>query len=165
MKSKRKKGCLISFGLLFLLVGGCRLLDAYQNRPSALYERWIGGQVPDDVEDLEGQFHFALTESVCWLDFVCPQDRINQIVEEKGMLRVTTPNGWSNRSEDDRAIFVGEHKQYTNWFDFLVRRSEPKTENLQLYWRGHSIPSETDSGWALCYTPEDGRAFWTSISY
>lgn len=160
----KRKGCLpiVVTGVAVLVA--LTLWRNYSNRPAALYERWIGDAVPDDVLHLDGHYRFALTESVAWLSFKTAEARIARIVERNELHEVVPDRPW-NEKGDSRWYSIDGKRHGGNWFDIGgLWRFDPVPPDLKIYWRNHDGRNATDSGWALYFSPGSGVAYWTSIS-
>ncbi len=89
---------------------------AFLDRPTALYKRWIGGVVPEDVWELDGCYSFAITESTAWLSFKTTEERIAAIVKGHGMHEVLPETPWSDGT-DSRRYSIDGKRSGGNWFD------------------------------------------------
>lgn len=159
---KRKKGgCLKLIVVLLLLYGVTKGCTAYQNRPTALYERWFGEPVPEDVTNLDGVFKFQLTESIAILNFSAPPERIAQIVAARGMTLVVPDIPWDQKvASQTREITVGDYTGSETWF----ARKEPYPNGQQIYWVNSNSESKSDfilNGWALYYNTFTREAHYT----
>ncbi len=139
------------------------LWDTYSNRPSALYQRWIGGPIPADVTQIEGRSEFALAESTRWLSFHTTPSRIDTIRSHLGMSPVVALNGWSGPAAVEEVLINGR-SYHTGWFGYGMHRFNAHLTDLQVYWKPHDSGDLFSSGYALYYSPSLGLAYYTLIS-
>jgi len=150
--------------VLVIALFGFKFLSDFRSRPSALYSRWIGGEVPADVSNLKGGSKFYLTESIAFLSFSAPLSRIEAIVKEHGMYEVIPRIPWHVQVNSRWVEFDGS-LQSTNWFELSGWKGAPSLpEDLRVFWVGHDGSSETFSGWVLYYSQSSGEAFLDSVS-
>jgi hypothetical protein len=148
---------IIGVVVLVAFVKGC---SAYRNRPAALYERWLGGPVPEDVTDLKGKFQFQLTESFGFLSFKAPPARIAAIVSENGFQWVEPNPPWQVESTS-RQVRIGSYTGPAMWF----QRSKPFPPDQEVYWQGRKGDDPMNGGWALYYRPSTQEAFMSLESF
>ena len=135
---------------------GHEAYSRYSNRPAALYSRWIGGEVPNDVTELEGGYKFYLTESVMWLKFYAPQARLDDIVTTLQMKEVRPEVAWSQKV-DSRKVSWSGHESYTNWFELSGWDNQTSLpSDLVVYWVSMN-DDNFSSGWVLYYSPSSKR--------
>ena len=158
-----KRGCLVSLVAIATIYILATIWDRYTSRPEALYERWFGSPVPADVAHLDGLSQFAITESSNWLTFTTSQQRIDAIVANRGMTRISPEDGWRD-TKDTQEIVVAGRTYNTNWFHQGVLRFRENASEIQVYWRGHRSEDILAGGYALYYVPSSGHAYYTSIS-
>ena len=158
MKRGKRWKIFIALVIGFVAMKGC---SSYQNRPAALYQRWIEDKVPSDISNLKGGFKFQLTESIAWLTFVAPESRVFQIVQAKKMLEVSPRTPWHVKA-DSRGVELGGVRKNTNWFEISSWEGGAIPEDLKVFWLSNDEgKTMTFSGWALYYSPSSGRAYWT----
>ena len=157
--SSKKKGCLKLIFILLIFFGVFKGCSAYQNRPSALYKRWLGTPVPEDVTNLKGAYKFQLTESICFLSFNAPPERITQIVAENEMTLVVPDIPWDQiDSTSQIKVTVGDFSGDGYWF----QREKPYPLGQQIYWASSNEDEKNLSGgWALYYEPSSQKVFFT----
>ncbi|YCM46691.1 hypothetical protein V2O64_11735 [Verrucomicrobiaceae bacterium 227] len=132
---KRKHGCLRTLLIVLLVFTAIKGCSAFVNRPSALYQKWLGTPVPEDVTELRGNFTFQLTESVAWLSFKAPPDRIAQIVQDRGLA-----------------------PSLESWLTPI--KTLPADQVI--YWvPNHPGDQSRFGGWALYYSPSTQEAYFT----
>ena len=152
--------------LVALAIGllGFKLYSGYTSRPSALYSRWIGGEVPADVSNLAGGSKFYLTESIAFLSFSAPLQRIEAIVQKHGMHEVIPEIPWHVQA-DQRWVEIDGSRRSTNRFELSGwKGASSLPEDLRVFWIGHDGSSDFFSGWVLYYSPSSQEAFWDSLS-
>ena len=158
-----KRGCITTFVMAITLYAIISAWDAYQSRPTALYERWFGEPVPSDVTNLKGESRFSLTESTHQLSFNCAQERIEVIRSHLGMSKIEPDGGWHGPGVT-MDIEVNGRTYHTNWFDAGLCGFRGHLNEIQVYWKGHQPDDLIAGGYALYFVPSTGEAFYRSIS-
>lgn len=146
--------------ILILVVYTFKGFSAFRNRPSALYQRWMGSELPGDVTNLRGNYKFYLTESVAWLAFNAPPSRIAAIVDDNKLREVVPEVPW-HVEVASRRVSLGSNTTKTAWFGLVGWQNSSLPEDLQVYWQSSNGIEDTSSGWALYYNPNTSEAFWT----
>jgi hypothetical protein len=132
---KQKHGCLRALCIILFIFAAIKGCSAFVDRPSALYQKWLGTPVPADVTELKGDHTFQLTESIAWLSFKAPPDRIAKIVQRRGL--APSQESW-------------------------LKPINSLPADQVIYWvPNHSGDKSRFGGWALYYSPTTQEAYFT----
>jgi len=160
---KKRNGCIISIAVVLLLFGAYKVNNAYRNRPTKLFERWVGYEPDDSIRNLEGKYKFHHTESVCFLRFEADQSIVKSIVERNEMSLIEPDPHWSTHS-DSRELKVEKRGFSSNLFELSSWFDDGIPDDLVLYWKSHDGDNEsTTSGWRMYYSPSSELVYWTNL--